>query len=199
MPRSRDDYDHPDDDIDRDPDETYRRRVDRFGEDLTGDEEDQKEKESEESATAARRRSVWPGLLMIAAAVLTLLGTAGLVASLLFGPNATGGAGAVVGMMGLVFCGGLPLLFTLAFCVLELIGGICLLRLRGRGMAMAGGILGGLAVVPVVVVALMINFQAASWLALGPALLGIPAGLWMFVAISDTDVQDAFERNKQYG
>jgi hypothetical protein len=196
MPRYYDD--DSDDDIDRDPDERYRRRVDRFGEDLTPEEEDRQEQEDAESAAVARKRSLWPGLLMIVAAALTLLGTAGLVAYLVGGPTATGGAGAVVGMMGLVFCGGLPLLFTLAFCVLELVGGICLIRLRGRGMAMAGGILGGMAVVPVVVVWMMVNYAASGWLALGPALLGIPAAIWMFVTLSDADVQDAFERNKKY-
>ena len=193
MPRYRDD--DSDDDIDRDPDERYRRRVDRYGEDLTDEEEEQQEKESEESATSARRRTLGPGALMIATAVLTLLGSVGYVVSLVAGPNATGGAGAVVGAMGLVVCGGLPLLFTLAFCILQLIGGVCLVRRRGRGMAIAGGILGGLSIIPIVIVGLMANFSATVWLALGPALLSIPAGIWMFVAVNDLDVQEEFERN----
>ncbi len=198
MPRHRDDSD---DDIDRDPDETYRRRVDRFGEDLSPEEEDQQEKESEESAAVARRRSVWPGLAMVASAVLTLLGSAGMVATLAMGTG-TGpgaGAGAAFTWVSLGICAGIPLLFTLVFCILQLVGGVCLARLRGRGMAMAGGILGGMAVVPIVVVWMMGNFAPTAWLALGPALLSIPAGIWVFAALADPDVQDAFARNKKYG
>jgi hypothetical protein len=199
MPRYRDD--DPDDDIDRDPDERYRRRVERYGEDRTDEEEEEEEKESEEVSAAARKRSLWPGLLMIAAAVLTLLGSAGFVATLATGTG-TGpgaGAGAAFTWVSLGICAGIPLLFTLVFCILQLIGGICLVRRRARGMAMTGGILGCLGIVPIIVVGLMGNFPPAVWLALGPALLSIPAGIWMFVAISDTDVQEEFERNKRYG
>lgn len=200
MPRYRDDYD-PDDDIDRDPDERYRRRVDRYGEDRTEEDEEEQEKEEREVSTTARKRTLWPGLLMIAAAVLTVLGSAGFVATL---ANGTGtgpgaGAGAAFTWMSLGICAGIPLLFTLVFCILQLVGGICLLRRRGRGMAICGGILGGLSLVPIVWVALVGNFPPAVWLALGPGLLSIPACIWMFATVVDSDVQDEFERNKKYG
>ena len=199
MPRDRDN--DPDDDIDRDPDERYRRRVDRFGEDRTPEDEDQQEKETEESAAVARRRSLWPGLFMVASAVLTLLGSAGLVATLAAGTGTGPGAGpgAAFTWVSLAICAGIPLLFTLVFCILQLVGGVCLARLRGRGMAMAGGILGGMAVVPIIWVALVGNFPPTVWLALGPALLSIPAAIWMFAALADADVQEGFERNKRYG
>ena len=45
---------------------------------------------------------------------------------------------AAVGLIGLGVCAGIPLLFLLAFCALQLVGGVCLLRRRGRGMAIAG-------------------------------------------------------------
>ena len=101
--------------------------------------------------------------------------------------------------MSLGICAGIPLFFTLAFCILQLIGGICLVRQRGRGMAITGGILGVVGIVPIIWVAFMGNWQSAVWLAFGPALLSIPAGIWMFVTVVDQDVQEEFERNKKSG
>lgn len=202
MPRRYrdDDYDS-DDDIDRDPDEEYRRRVDRYGPELTEEEEDQEEKASEESAQAARRIALWPGILLIVSGALTLLGGAAFVVSLVMatgtGPGA--GPGAAVTLVSMGICAGIPLLFVLGFSILQLIGGVCLVRRKGRGMVIAGSILGALSVVVIIVIGLMSNFPNNVWLALGPSLVSIPAAVWMFVAMGDHDLQEAFDRAKRYG
>jgi len=202
MPRRyRDDEYDSDDDIDRDPDEEYRRRVDRYGPDLTDEDEEQEEKESEDSAKVARRISLWPGILLIVSGALTLLGCVGFILSMLAsagtGPGA--GPGAAVTLVSMGICAGIPLLFVLVFCILEVVGGVCLLRRKGRGMVISGGILGGLAVAPIIVIGVMGGFPNHIWLALGPSLLGIPAAIWMFVAMGDHDLQEAFDRAKRGG
>lgn len=199
--RYRDDEYDSDDDIDRDPDERYRRRVDRYGPELTDEEEEQEEKESEEAARNARRVSLWPGVLLIASGVLTLLGSGAFLVSLVLatgtGPGA--GPGAAVTLVSMGICAGIPLLCVLAFSVMQIAAGACLLRRKGRGVVISGGVLGALSVAVIVMIGLMNNFPSNIWLALGPSLLGIPAAVWMFVAMGDHDLQDAFDRAKRGG
>lgn len=200
MPRRyRDDDDYvPDDDIDRDPDERYRRRVDRYGEELTEEEEEEEEKQTEESGRAAGRKCLLPGLLMTLGGLLTFLGSAGFIAAQIAatgtGPGA--GPGAAVTLISLGICAGVPLLFVFAFSGLQLAGGIALLRQRMRGLAVAGGILGGLSVIALLVIGFLCNFPWSVWLALVPSLLGPPAAIWLMVLLNDVDVQEAFDQKR---
>lgn len=201
MPR-RDRDDDSDEDIDRDPDERYRRRADRYGPAYDEEEEAEQEKDFEESERVARKKCLVPGVLMIAAGVCTLLGSIGFLVSIVLasGAGAPGaGPGAAFTVVQLAICGGLPILAVLTFSALQTLGGACLLRRNGRGMAISGGILGGLAVGVIVLCGVLMGFPPGVWFALGPSLLSIPAAIWLLVALSDHDVQDAFERAKRYG
>lgn len=196
----RDEYD-PDEDIDRDPDERYRRRVERYGPGRSDEDEQEEEKDADESERIARRRCLVPGILLFASGLLTLLGSIGFLATIVLssgtGPGA--GPGAVATAMQLAICGGIPILAVLVCSALQAIGGVCLLRRKGRGMAISGAILGGLAVAVIVLCGLLLGYPPGLWFALGPALLNIPAAIWVFVALGDRDVQDAFERSRRYG
>lgn len=190
-------YDHPDDDpdnVDRDVDHEYRRRVRRYGEEVTDEEEDEEEKEQEESDRAARRKCLWPGLLMIAAGALGILGTVGFVAA-----EVAGAGGAAPGVTAGWLCAGVPMLFGVVFCGFQVGGGVCLVRRRARGMAITGGALGGMAAVTAVFAGMIAGFSTSIWMVLAPCLLGVPAAIWMFVTLQDHDVQDAFERSRRYG
>ncbi len=194
-----DDFDDPDD-IDRDPDAEYRRRVDRYGEEMTDEDEDEAEKEEADSESSARKKSLWPGLVWAPPGGGTRLGSVGFVVTPALGGGAGGGGGggAAVSWISLGLCAGIPLLFTAGFTIMQLVGGVCLVRRKGRGMAISGAILGVLAAVPIIYVGLVGNFPPTIWMALGPCLLSLPAGVWTFIAANDTDVQEAFARNKRY-
>lgn len=195
--RDDDEYD-PDDDIDRDPDDKYRRRAERYGPDLTEEDEAEEEKQTEESGAAARRKCLLPGLLMTLGGVLTFLGSAGFVAAQFAatGTGAGAGPGAAVTLISFGICAGVPLLFVFAFSGLQLAGGIALLRRRARGLAVAGGILGGLSVIALLVIGFMCNFPASVWLALVPSLLGPVGAIWLMVLLNDVDVQEAFDQKR---
>jgi hypothetical protein len=200
MPRYRD-YD-PDEDIDRDPDEEYRRRAERYGPEYDEEEETEEEKDSEESERVARKKCLGPGVLMVVAGLLTLLGSLGYLVSIVLasGAGAPGaGPGAAVTVVQLAICGGLPILAVLTFSALQAVGGACLLQRKRRGMAISGGILGGLAVGVIVLCGVLMGFPAGVWFALGPSLLSIPAAVWLLVALSDHDVQEAFDRARRLG
>jgi hypothetical protein len=191
MSRHRDDYDYdPDDDIDRDPDERYRRRVDRYGPE-EDEEEEKEEQQTVEALRAARRKCLGPGILMIVSGVATLLGAAAFVVVSVTG---VGGGAAARGVIAFGICAGLPSLALLAFSVLQILGGVFLLRQRARGLVIGGGILGGLAVACGVALGFLGNFPPSLWMVLGPGLLGIPAAVWMFVVLADPDVDRAFDR-----
>jgi hypothetical protein len=198
MPRryhDDDDYD-PDDDVDRDPDERYRRRAERYGEEVTDEEEEEEEKQTEESGRAARRKCLIPGLLLTLGGLLTLLGSVGFIAAQIAatgtGPGA--GPGAAVTLISLGICAGIPLLFVVAFSGLQLAGGIALLRQRLRGLVVAGGILGGLSVIALIIIGIMCGFTWSVWLPLAPSLLGPVGAIWVMVLLNDVDVQEAFDQ-----
>jgi hypothetical protein len=196
-------YDDPDDDpdnLDRDADAEYRRRVRRYGEETTDEEEEQTEKDEAESGRVARRKCLVPGILMTAAGALTLAGAAGFVAvvAATIGAAPPGAGPAAAATTVISVCAGIPLLIGLVGSGFQLGGGICLLRRRARGMAICGAILGCMSIACILACGLMSGFPPPIWLALGPALLGIPAAIWMFAVLQDHDVQAAFE-SRQYG
>lgn len=199
MPRRYrdDDYD-PDDDIDRDPDDRYRRRAERYGPELTEEEEEEEEKQTEESATTARRKCLLPGLVLTFGGLLTLVGSVGFIVAqfMAAGTGAGAGPGAAVTLVSLGICAGIPLLFVFAFSGLQLAGGIALLRRRLRGLVVAGGILGGLSVVALVFIAIMCGFTWFVWLPLAPSLLGPVGAIWMMVLLNDPHVQAAFDERR---
>ena len=168
MPR----YDDPDDDIDADSDEEYRRRARRHGpEELSAEEEEAEEKDVVESEEWARRKCRWPGILMIAAGVVAAAGNVGYIAYILLNTTA-----AATAMTFILF--GIPVVFGLVAGTLNIVAGVCFMRRRRRGFVITGNIL-------------------AAFPCSAGAVLAIPAAIWMFVVSGDPDVEASFERSQR--
>jgi hypothetical protein len=196
--RGRRYYDDDPDNVDRDTDEEYRRRVRRYGAETTNAEEEQEERDEAESERVARRKCLGPGLLLILAGVLGIAADA--VYAVVTMPAAGGaGPGAAVATMGYAFTTVIPGVIALVFLMFQIIGGVCLVRRRVRGIAVTGAILGAFPGAFGAFVGLLASQWGLVAGAIALVALSGSAAIWMFVAFQDDDVQAAFEQSNRYG